>query len=873
MLSLAHFSHAMTLYDLTVGPGLTNPIGYGDSNPTFSWKIKSDAPDVRQNAYRIVVSRSEEGLLSAPDLWDSGIVSSDQSVFVGYQGSALRSRDRVYWAVKVWDQHGVASDWSPVAVVEMGLLSPEDWEADWIYNRNFSKDEASPIPYFRKSFETPKDIKSARLYVTARGIYEVYLNGQRIGNDSFSPGWTDYHKRIPVVTYDVTAYLHRGDNTLASVLGEGWYCGRLKWGNKRKFYGIHPEFLAQLEIEFSDGSRTSITTDGSWKTSRGPIRLSDLYDGETYDARLEMPGWNNNEFDDGNWDTVERKSHDTAIKLEPRRTEPVRKMLTLSPVGMHVTEPGSAIFDLGQNMVGWARIRVPGRTGEPITLRFAEMLQKDGSLYTENYRSAKSTDTLIPAKDGPIVWEPHFTFHGFRYVEISGLPRNSRPELSWIEGIVLHTSFEQTGNFSSSHPKINQLQSNIQWGQRGNFLEVPTDCPQRDERLGWTGDAQVFAPTACFNFDTLSFFSKWCVDLEDAQGSAGNYPFFAPRLDEADGVFSAAWGDAGIIIPWEVYQRFGYKQILEDNYESMKRFIGYYESVSDNFIGPDFGFGDWLDPYAGDNHFGRTSKRLIGTAYFAYCCSIMEKVAILLGYSDDAKRFEGLHQLVKSAFVETFVMNESQMTNQTQTAYLLALEFNLLPEHARPEAIQHLKALVLKRDKHLGTGFVGTPLINRVLSKWDEVDLAYEIALQETWPSWIYSINQGATTMWERWNSYSHSDGFGNAKMNSFNHYAYGAIGLWLYEIVAGLAPDPEHPGYKHFFVAPQPGGGLTHASARLETVYGLASSSWQIIDDSLLLEAEIPPNTSATVIAPSGAEYLCRSGFHRFSFPLSNRE
>ena len=501
-----------------------------------------------------------------------------------------------------------------------------------------------------------------------------------------------------------------------------------------------------------------------------------------------------------------------------------------------MTEPetGKFVFDLGQNIVGWARIDVPASLGRNITLRFAEMLNEDGTLYTENYRKARSTDSYICKGDGREQWEPRFTFHGFRYVELSGLDPKTKPAASMVEGVVLYNDMEPTGSFQTSNSLLNQLQKNILWGQRGNFFAVPTDCPQRDEHLGWTGDAQVFCPTACFNYNTLAFFEKWCADIRDAQFEDGGIPWVVPDTWPTKMLPSPAWGDAGVIVPWEVYRHFGYKRILEDNYEMMAAWIRFHQDITkeNNHIWPpDSGFGDWVQPYQDPkmDRRGDTPRHLIGTAYFARCLDIMSATAAVLGKMQDAARYRDLATEVKAAFTSTFFAPDGKLKaevvkTETQTSYLLALAFDLIPQNMRGPALGHLKRLVVEQaGGHLRTGFVGTPLICPTLAEEGENELAFAVLFKETYPSWLFSIHQGATTMWERWNSYTKANGFGDAKMNSFNHYAYGAIGQWMYEYIAGL--EPTLPGYREIRIAPHAGGGLTQAAATLETVYGTAQS------------------------------------------------
>jgi alpha-L-rhamnosidase len=564
--------------ELSVGPFLVDPLGYGERSPQFSWKLLADPEGLMQSGFQIVCASERSGLENAPDLWDSGWVSSGESTFVDYAGEPLESRDSVYWRVRYRDADGRVSEWSRVAHFEIALLDRQDWQAEWIFLPEDEPAGTPPAPYFRKTFELNEgEVVLARVYVSARGIYELQINGQRVGDDVLQPEWTDYAKRSIFGTYDVTELLREGDNALGAVLGEMWYTGVFGHGVQRNKYGEIPEFLMQLEVTFADGTRQTIVTDETWRATRtGPIVYSNIYHGERYDARLELGDWSSPGFDDKDWKSVSSNGWDDSVELWPRPHQPVRIIETRCAVSMSEAAEDRYIFDFGQNMSGWARIRVPSEPGRVYTLRFAEMLQEDGSLYTANYRAAEATDTYTCATSGEIVWEPSFTFRGFRYVELSGLPEGMEPDPGWVSGVVVHNDMPPTGSFVSSDERLNQLQSNIQWGQRSNFLAVPTDCPQRDERKGWTGDAQVFSGTANYNFNTLAFFVKWCQDLRDSQYETGAIPYWAPNFPNRPQKVSSGWGDACVIVPWNAYESFGYKRILEENYAMMRDWIRYY---------------------------------------------------------------------------------------------------------------------------------------------------------------------------------------------------------------------------------------------------------------------------------------------------------
>lgn len=829
-----------------------NPIGIDVLTPRLSWELGSDQRSQRQTAYHILVASTEDNLRkNQGDLWDSGKVASDQSVHIPYSGKPLSSRQTCYWKVRVWDREGKVSDWSKPAYWEMGLLQPSDWKAQWIGflgGKNPSDPgvgEMGPCPYLRRSFSLSKPVKRARFYATALGLYELRLNGKKVGDHIFPPGWTDYRKRVMYQTYDVTSLLKPGENAIGVILGDGWYAGFVGLGGRNR-YGKFPLFFGQLEIEYTDASTEVITSDHSWKGSYGPILHSDMLMGETYDARREIPNWDQPGFNDTTWESaLVVRPEDQGIpspQLVAQVGPPVRKTMELKTKKVTEPSPGVFIFDLGQNMVGWARLKVKGPKGTEVTLRFAEMLNPDGTLYTANYRGAKCTDKYILKGDSEEAYEPRFTFRGFRYVEVTGYPGKPGPEA--ITGIVVHSDTPLTGKFECSNPLLNQLHHNILWGQRGNFLSVPTDCPQRDERLGWTGDAQIFARTAAFNMEVASFFTKWMIDLEDAQSPNGAFPDVAPRVAAGEG--TPAWGDAGVVIPWTVYQVYGDTRILERHYEAMAKWIDYLKNHSQNLIRPDAGYGDWLNVNA------ETPKDVLATAYFAYSTRLLSRIARALGREADAKKYEDLFQEIKKAFNQAFVKSEGRIKGDTQTAYVLALHFDLLPEEKRPLAVQYLVEDIQKRGGHLSTGFVGTAYLPHVLTQNDHLELAYRLLNNDTFPSWLFMVKNGATTIWERWDGWTPEKGFQDPGMNSFNHYAFGSIGEWMYKTIAGISEDPEKPGFKHILIHPRPGGGLTSAKGEYYSLYGPILSSWKIAHYTFTLKVSIPVNTIATVYIPT---------------------
>ncbi|HEV8134808.1 MAG TPA: glycoside hydrolase family 78 protein [Pyrinomonadaceae bacterium] len=842
----------------------TNPIGIDTPKPRLSWQLQSDRRNVLQSAYQIQVAATQTDLLAAHKLvWDSNRITSDDSVNRVYEGSAFKSGQRLYWHVRIWDEQGVASQWSEPAFWETGLLASSDWRAKWIEPDFKESTEASPI--LRGVFNVTGTVRQARAYVTSHGLYEFHLNGQRVGNELFTPGWTSYNKRLQYQTYDVTSLIRKGENVAGAVLGNGWYRGFIGFSGQRQFYGDRLALLAQIEIEYQDGRREVVGTNESWKATTGPILMSEIYNGETYDARLERSGWDSSNYDIKSWSGVKVGDERKDLLVAPAGP-PVTRHEEITPVAIIKTPAGEVVADMGQNMVGWVRLKAQGPAGTVITLRHAEVLDKQGNFYTDNLRAAKQTIQYTLKGDGLEEYEPHFTFQGFRYVSVQGYPGDVTPQS--LTGIVIHSDMPRAGDFETSNPLINKLQHNIVWGQKGNFLDVPTDCPQRDERLGWTGDAQVFSRTAAFNMDVAGFYTKWLRDVAADQLESGSIPYVIPdvlsgKRNPAGG--AAGWADVAVIIPWTMYLTYGDKRLLEHQYESMARWIEYMRlRAGDDYIWDgDYHFGDWLafattrPDYPG----ATTSKDFIATAFFAHSTDLMQRIASILGREKDATRYGDLFTKIKTAFQREYVTERGRVGEDTQTAYVLALQFDLLPEQLRPIAAERLAKDVRAR-KHLTTGFLGTPYICHVLSRYGYLDEAYLLLTRDQYPSWLYPVKQGATTIWERWDGQKPDGSFQDKGMNSFNHYAYGAVGDWMYEVVAGIDVDQLAPGYKHILIRPHPGGGFTHVKARHATMYGSVSSDWEIVDNRFDLAVEVPANTTATIELPNALlETVTESG------------
>jgi alpha-L-rhamnosidase len=826
---------------------LRETLGIGVDRPRLSWMVETTAQNWRQAAYEIECYRAD-----GSSRGQTGRVESDQSVLVAWPFEPLQSRQQLSVRVRVWGNDGKVSAWSRSEVLEAGLLQPTDWSAHFVspaWKEDISR--PNPAPYLRREFELRPGVKAARLYITSLGVYEAQLNGSMVGDQVLAPGWTVYDRRLRYQTFDVTGMLHEGSNAIGAILADGWYRGRIGYGGgRRNIWGDHLALLAQLEIWYADGSSERIVTDETWRAATGPILLSGIYEGETYDARLEQSGWSLSGFDDAHWKTVRRLEWDLNTLIAPVGP-PVRRIERITPVSIIRSPSGRTLLDFGQNLVGRLRLSVQGPAGQTITLRHAEVLE-NGELCTRPLRLAEATDHYILRGGDQETWEPRFTFHGFRYAEVDDWPGELRQ--ADICAVVIHSDMERTGWFECSDPLLNRLHANALWSMRGNFVDIPTDCPQRDERLGWTGDLQVFSPTASFLYDVSGFLQSWLADLAVEQAKAGGIvpPVIPNALGEAFG--AAAWADAATVVPWVLYQRFGDKGILTAQFESMRTWV---DRVADLAGGrrlwdQGFQFGDWLDPAAPPDKpwQARTDKTIIASAYFSHSAELVGKAAEVLGRDADKTRYLALAAEVRAAFAREYITPAGRMMSDAETAYALALAFDLLPTpEQRQRAGERLAELVRDGGYHIRTGFVGTPLICDALCSSGHHVAAYRLLTQRECPSWLYPVTMDATTIWERWDSMLPDGSINLGEMTSFNHYALGAVADWMQRTIGGLAPA--EPGYRRLEICPRPGGGLTHAHASHLTPYGLVECAWKIETGKIDVGVVIPPNVTALVTLP----------------------
>jgi alpha-L-rhamnosidase len=873
---------------------LDNPLGIDARRPRLGWQLASTARGARQRAYRVQAAATaaalEEGMAR---LWDSGKVASDRTQGIAYEGQDLASRERVFWRVRVWDQDDAASAWSAPAWWEMGLLDVSDWTAEWI-EPDWDEDPKAfnPCPYLRRSFTLDAPVSAARLHITAHGLYEAWLNGERVGDQVFTPGYTPYDKMLQYQVYDVTSMLQTGENVLGAILGDGWYRGKVYITGNRNVYGERLGLLALLIVETAEGAQVLVGTDAGWRATTGPILKSDMKDGEIYDARLELPGWSGTGYDDGAWKGVRVAPHSKA-NLVASMGVPVRRKETFKPTLIR-TPKGETVLDFGQNLAGVVRFRVQGPRGTTVRLHHGEALDEDGNFTIAHLMTFGKPDPdkkpfqLVDYTlkgEGIEEYEPRFTVHGFRYVKVEGYPGELNPDD--FTSVAIYSDMSPTGTFECSDPLITRLHTNVEWSMKSNFLDLPTDCPQR-ERAGWTGDAQIFTPSAAFLMDTRAFFRKWLKELTIEQFTNGMVGNFVPNpyrliksglisLEKLDG--SSGWGDVATIMPWALYQAYGDSQWLEDQYESMKAWVAYVrgraakknwtKTLSRKYLSDkerrarehliwdtNYHWGEWLEPNdAGMLKMGTgVLKRVVlgapvvATAYFAHSTRLLARAAAVLGKMEDAAAYGALADEIKAAYAAEFIGPDGRIEPDRQASYVRVLAFDLAPEHLKPAIVGHLVRLIRAADTHIGTGFLSTVFLCEVLAEHGHLDVAYELLNQKTIPSWLYAVTKGATTIWEAWEGIDES---GKPHV-SLNHYSPGAVINFLHRKVAGI--EAAEPGYKRIRIHPMPGGGLTSARATYESVHGPIASAWEQADGVMRLSVTVPANTSAVVTLPGAA-------------------
>lgn len=829
-------------------------LGVGSPAPRVSWQIQAPSGWV-QTAWQLEAVRGETAIIAGAE--------DGAQVLVDWPFEPLASRESASVRVRVRGVDGVWSPWSAAGVVEAGLLDPEDWAAQpvgagWPEEPNTERRPAQ----VRRAFQLPRAATRARLYATAHGLYEIELNGRRVGDHELSPGWTTYDKRLVYWTFDVTDLVREGENVIGSWLADGWYRGRLGFGGgHRDLYGTDQSLIAQLEIELDDGTVTTIVTDESWSARPSPILSSGLYDGESYDAREEQAGWSEPAASVDGWSPVHVGRRDPRTLVAPEHP-PIRCTEELRPVSVQRLGGDSHLLDFGQNLVGRLRVRVRGDAGRTVELRHAEVLE-NGELGTRPLRFAAAHDKLTLTGDER-VWEPRFTFHGFRYATITGVSELGDDD---VVARVLHSDMRRTGWLDTSNPDLNRLHENVVWGMRGNFVGIPTDCPQRDERLGWTGDAQVFAPTAAFLFDSAGFFSNWLTDVAVEQLPDGTVPWFVPVIPGGPMWTpirtGAVWGDVAVLTPWTLYERFGDRGVLRRQYESAEGWVErMIRQAGDSRLWLDAQqLGDWLDPAAPphDPADARTDRYLVASAYFAWSTRRLAETAAVLGLVDDAARYDRIAHEARDAFRGKYIADDGRLTSDAQTAYALAIRFELLEPDEADGAGRRLAELVREAGNTIATGFAGTPVIADALTTTGHLDSAYDLLLSTECPSWLYTVRMGATTIWERWDSMLPDGSINPGEMTSFNHFALGSIADWMHRTIGGLSPMA--PGYRQIEWAPRPGGGLEHATVRFDSPYGRIEGSWRIIPDGIEYRLQVPTGVAGVISLPGSTARRIESG------------
>ena len=829
-----------------------NPLIAAAGIPQFGWEIESSRREVVQKSYQLQISENEK----FEDLvYDSGVVLSEESAHIQPQGVKLQSARKYFVRVKIQDQVETSS-WSEPAYFLTALLN-ETWRAPFVSADTEEADkQSSKGTYVRGCFEVKKPMREAIAFATGLGLYQFFLNGEKVGEDEMTPGWTSYRKHLLYQTYDVKNLLKEGTNVAGAMLGPGWYKGAMGLTKSRNNYGDQTGFAMQIHIRYEDGSEEDILTDETWKGCDSPIVFSEIYHGEIYDASLEREGWCSSVSPEGKWKDTVFVPFDVRV-IQAQNGARVKMIDKVEAKRIFVTPKGEQVIDFGQNMAGRIHVTAHGKQGDIIYLKCFEVLDAEGNVYLDNLREARAEMKYTFAREETVTWHPRFTYMGFQYAQILSYPGTPKPEN--FTAYTLHSEMEPKGMLRTSNPLLNQLHHNFLWGMKGNFLDVPTDCPQRDERLGWTGDAQIFCRTASYLMNTYTFYKKWLHDLEMDQTEDGGVPHVIPNIEEGHTEdnwllsqsphSAAAWADAAVIIPWTMYLMYGDCEILRIQYNSMRAWIEFMREHSEDYIwNYKLQLGDWvaLDAEKG-SYFGATPNDLTCTAYFAYSTGLFAKISKILGKTE-AQEYQTLYQNIVKKFQDTFFDAEGNLTSQTQTAHIVALYFKLVPEEYVSKITEQLKRLLEKENGHLVTGFVGTPYFCHALSQNGCVKEAYDLLLKEDFPSWLYQVKMGATTIWEHWDGLKPDGTMWSADMNSFNHYAYGAIGEWMYRVMAGLEVDEASPGFKRCIMEPKIGGSLKFVEGSYHSCYGEHRLKWQVDDGQVTVSVQIPANTTAEI-------------------------
>ncbi len=821
----------------------------------IGFRVVSDENSVYQIGYNLEIALDSD---FEKIVYNSGFVETNDSMNIKLTNevSKIESTKNYYLRAKVKTNIG-ETNWKESSFTT-GLLNNKEWVAKFITIENSEDKDDSKTFYLRKEINLPKKVKAAFIHSTALGIYKLTVNGKKVSDDVLTPGWTSYNKHLLYQTYDITNLLENDSkNVVGTIVGAGWYKGIMGFLRQRNHYGEIAAFACQIHVNYEDGTSEIISTDNTWKGALSPVLFAEIYDGETYDARCEIENFDKISCTYDKWlDVFEINFNKSVLRAQTHCK--IREITEIKPKKLLKTSKNETVIDFGQNLTGWVRFKVKGKKDDKVILRFFEVLDAKGDVYLDNLRSAKQTITYICKNDDEVIFNPSFTFQGFQFMEILSYPTDIN--LDDFTAYAVHSNMKETGSFECSNSDINQLQHNIKWGMKGNFLDLPTDCPQRDERLGWTGDAQIFCRTASYIMNTNSFYRKWLRDLKADQTEDGGVPHVVPdilignshedRLMKDGEHSAAAWADAAVIVPWTMYQVYGDKNVILEQYDSMKKWIGFMQKHAvDNIWNYKLQFGDWvaLDAEEG-SYFGATPNDLTCTAFYAYSTNLFAKMAKVVGKENDYNEYSRLYNEIVQSYQEKFFTNEGHITAQTQTAQIVSLYFNLVPEKYIEIVAKDLVKLLEKENGHLVTGFVGTPYFCHVLSKNGYVKEAYELLLKDDFPSWLYQVKQGATTIWEHWDGKKPDGTMWSADMNSFNHYAYGAVGDWLYRVVAGIEIDEETPAYKNIIISPEIGGDLDYAKGVFESVYGDVVSSWTVKENEVTLNVQIPVNTTAQI-------------------------